>query len=147
MFWVIVALAVACGLCMIVGFVLMVKRGGRSTRRSGADVGAELTGAMADDDEDPGLTVPVYESSFFKGKATSVEVESTVGFDEIKAALAERRWRDAVPGLMAMLGMFGLMLFGSLILVVTLTDKWIGVLFLAASIYGIVRASIGFQRA
>ena len=147
MLWVIVALAVVCGVCMIVGFVLMVKHGGRSTRRSGPEVGAELMGAMADDDEDAGLTVPVYEASFFKGKATSVKVEGSVGFDEIKAALAERRWRDAVPGLMAMLGMFGLLLFGSLILVITLTDKWIGVLFLATSIYGIVRASIGFLRA
>jgi hypothetical protein len=152
MFTVLLVLTVAAGVDLVAGFVWLLASRGQTRRRSGPAVGAEVFGQIAEAEEDfeqePGqVSVPLAERSVFRGTGVKLEREAAMGYDEIKAALRARRWRQALPGLSILSGMTGLLAFGSLTLWVSWEDKLIGGVLVAVVFYALIRIWIGFARA
>jgi hypothetical protein len=148
MFATLLGLIILGGLELVAGFVWLLISAGQTHRRSGPEVGAEVFGqVLRADDEDGGASVSLAERSTFRGTGVQVEREAEVSYAAIKAALRERRWRDAMPGLLALAGMTELCVFGSLALFVSWEDKFIGGLIVAVVLYTLTRIWIGFVRA
>ena len=76
-----------------------------------------------------------------------MERGAEISFGEIKASVRARQWRPVAPFLLAIGGMFGLLLFGSLALLVGLENKLVGAVLLAVVIYACVRTLDAFVRA
>ena len=67
--------------------------------------------------------IPLAEKSVFAGTGVQVTRDVDVSFGDIKGMLRDRQWRGALPGLLAMAGLFGLIVFGVLALWVKMDDK------------------------
>ena len=145
MFVILLVLAVLCLIALIVGFVLVLTGRGRVTRRSGDDVGREMVSELMHDEEDEAVVVA--ENTYFKGKAAAVEVETSISFGEIKGMVKAGQWRQAAPLLLAIGGLLGMMLFGSLAALVRAEEKVIPLVFVAMVLYALVRMGIGFAKA
>jgi hypothetical protein len=111
-------------------------------------VGAEVFGQLADgSDQEDGASVVLAEHSAFRGTGVKIEGEAEVGYGEIKAAFRQKRWRQALPALLAMGGLSGLLAFGSLALLVRWQEKLLGALVVALVFYTLIRIGIEFARA
>lgn len=139
-----VVLTVISGITLIIGFIWMLTASGKTTRRSGPEVGAEIMGGSAGDDDEAGITL--LEKSVFAGKAVAVEREAEVSYTDIKRMVRERRWRAALPPLLAMIGLSGLVVFGALALWVKLDDKLVATLIVAVVLFTMGRVAHNFRR-
>ena len=84
MFVLFLALTILSLLVLIVGLIWLLVAQGRTTRRSGRDVGAEImTGMGSDDDE----AIPLVEKSVFAGTSTQVTWDVDVSFGDIKGMM------------------------------------------------------------
>jgi len=147
-FIVLLVLTILGGVALIAGFAWLLASSGQTRRRSGPEVGAEVFGALSDGDlEDEKVTIPLAERTVFRGTGIKVERETELSYAEIKAALRERRWRQALPALLVIGGMSALLAFGSLTLLVRWDDRFVGVLIVALVFYTLIRIWIGFIRA
>ena len=120
---------------LVAGFVWTLVESGQATRRSGPDAGAEM------------LSGDASEESVFRGKAISVERRAEFSFAEINKMVLTGQWRRALPILLAIGGLLGLLLFGSLALWLSLENRLVGGLIVAVALYAVVRTLIGFARA
>jgi len=126
---------------MITGFVWMLAASGRTRRRSGPEVGAEIMGGqMAEEGE------TLAEGTVFKGKGVAVSREVDLSFAEIKGMIRARR-PEAVPALLAAGGLLCLVLFGAVALWLGLEDKLVGTLFALVVLYTVGRIVVSFVRA
>jgi len=140
-----IVLTALCAIALIIGFVWMLISMGQTTHRSGDEVGAEIMGdRMADE---PDIAGPITQSTVFKGKATSVEREASISFREIWRLVEERSWRKVIPVLLAMGGMLGLLLFGSLTLFFGMANKVIGGVLVIMARYTVIRTLLALVRA
>jgi len=128
---------------LIVGCVWVLMTEGERQRRSGTDVGEEVVASMMEH-ADSGATV--VKAAKFKGEAAAVGAEATFHFSDIKAAVLAGQWRQMLPILMALGGTFGLLIFGSLA-VMLLWNVVIGLIFLGAALYATVKTAAAFRRA
>jgi hypothetical protein len=144
MFGLFLVLTIVSGAVLIVGFAWWLAASGKTTRRSGPDVGAEIMGGQASDDQEVGLTL--LEKSVFAGKGAAVEREADVSVADLKGMLRQRQWRGALPPLLVIGGLCGLVLFGALALWARLDDKLIGTLILAVALFAVVRVARDFVR-
>lgn len=144
MFLLWLTLTVTSAVVLATGFVWIMISSGETRVRNGEQVGAE-TMASGVDEDDEGLTLR--EASTFKGEAIGLQREASFSFGEIKALLRARRWRQALPLLLTMGGLAGLLLFGALALMAGLEDRLVGGLALLLVLYTLVRAGIDFVRA
>ena len=144
MFILFLALAVLSLIVLIVGFIWLLTAHGRTTRRSGPDVGAEIMTGLGDGDED---AIPLVEKSVFVGTGAQVTRDADVSFGDIKGMLRDRQWRAALPALLAMAGLFGLIVFGVLALWVKMDDKLIATVIAAVVLFTMGRIGWSFLRA
>ncbi len=145
-FTVFLALAIAGLIVLIVGFILLMTSRGETTRRSGREAGAEIMGSLGEE-ETEGVSIPVLEKSVFVGTGVEVSREVEVPFAEIKQLVQDRRWRAALPPLLVLAGMFGLIVFGVLALWLKLDDKLIATLIAAVVLFTMGKIGLGFIRA
>lgn len=145
MFVAFLILAVLSALILVAGFVWMLVVRGETTRRSGPDVGAEIMGSGAG--EDDGVQVTLLEKSVFKGAGVSVSREAGISYVEMKRLLGEGNWKAALPPLLAAVGLFGMIVFGVIALWIALDDKLIATLIAAPILYTMARIARDFLRA
>ena len=130
-------------LALIAGFIWVLIISGETTERRGKEVGAELVSEqMVDEDE-----VPIVQKAAFHGEAVEVKRETTVQFSEIKEQIKNGNWRGAFPWLLVMGGFLGLLLFGSLSLLVLMENKLIGGFIVAVVLITVGRIVIRWIKA
>jgi hypothetical protein len=71
----------------------------------------------------------------------------TTPLARLKALIAARDWRRALPSLLIIAGILGVMLFGSLSLIFVLGHTGAGVASLAVSLYATARLALDYARA
>jgi hypothetical protein len=129
---------------LIVGFAWTLMISGENRRRSGPDVGAEIMAEQMMDDDG---AQTVAQQTYFAGKATEMEREASISFAEIKEQVRSGRLQDVLPVLLALGGLFGLLLFGSLAAWVGLENKLVAGVIVVVAFYALVRAVLAFARA
>lgn len=144
-FTIFLILAVASLIVLIVGFILLMTSRGETTRRSGREVGAEIMGSIGEE-ETEGVSIPVLEKSVFVGTGVSVTRETEMSYAEVKQLVRDRRWRAALPPLLVIGGMFGMVIFGVLALWLKLDDKLIATLIAAVVLFTMGKIALGFIR-
>ena len=149
MFVLLLALTVLSLIVLIVGFIWLLAAHGRTTRRSGRDVGAEIMTGVGDgvDGGDDDEAIPLVEKSVFAGTGVQVTRDVDVSFGDIKGMMRDRQWRGALPALLAMAGLFGLIVFGVLALWVKMDDKLIATVIAAVVLFTMGRIGWSFLRA
>jgi hypothetical protein len=149
MFELFLALTILSLIVLIVGFIWLLTSRGRTIRRSGPDVGAEIMTGMGDEgvDGDADEAIPLIEKSVFVGTGVKVTRDADVSFGDIKGMLRDRQWRGALPALLVMAGLFGLVVFGVLALWVKMDDKLIATVIAAVVLFTMARIGWSFLRA
>lgn len=66
---------------------------------------------------------------------------------ELKRLVLARQWRRALPSLLVIAGLLGVMLFGSIALLLALEQKTTGLLMLAVAVFAAARLAVDFARA
>lgn len=145
-FTVFLTLAIASLIVLIAGFILLMTTRGETTRRSGREAGAEIMGGLGEE-ETEGVSIPVLEKSVFVGTGVSVTRETEMSYAEVKQLVRDRRWRAALPPLLVIGGMFGLIVFGVVALWLKLDDKLVATLIAAVVLFTMGRIGLGFIRA
>jgi len=146
MFVLFLGLAILSLILLVIGAIWLLAGRGQTTRRSGRDVGAEIMGGLGEEQDD-GVTVPLFEKSAFVGTGAKVTRESEMSFTEIKQLVRDREWRAALPVLLAMAGLFGLFIFGALALWSKMDDKLIATLIAGVVLFTMARIAWNFVRA
>jgi hypothetical protein len=144
MFVLFLVLTILSLILLVVGAIWMLAGRGQTTRRSGRDVGAEIMNGIGDDGDG---SIPVVEKSFFVGKGIQLSRSAEISYVEIKQLVRERQWRAALPFLMAMIGMFGLFVFGVLALWVKMDDKLVATLIAGVVLFTMGRIAWNISRA
>ncbi|MGB3713176.1 MAG: hypothetical protein WA996_01985 [Candidatus Promineifilaceae bacterium] len=140
---ILISLTIVSVLSLIIGAAWLLLSGGQSDMRDDAEVGEEIAAELLQDDDDESI----YQASAFKGQAKSVETGVSFSFREIKEEVWAGRWNTAAPLLMAVGGFLGLLVFGSLALLVALDDKLVGALIAGIAIFTVLRVIVGMVRA
>ena len=143
MLWLLIGLSAFCLLLLLIGFVWMLLRSGQTTYRQGEDVGREMVaGRMEEDDE-----TTILQHTAFKGKAKSRKTEASTSFGDLKGQIKSGRWSQALPVLLVISGLLGLVVFGSLALLVAMEDKLVGGLIALVAIFTSLRVLVSLIRA
>ncbi len=145
MFVFFLVLTVISVLVMIAGVAWWLIATGKPTTRSGPDVGAEIMGASSDDAE--GLSINLLDKSAFRGKGVAVSAENEISYGEVKRLVRERRWREVLPPLLGMTGLFCFIVFGALALWLGLQDKLVATLIVGVVLFTMGRIAYNFIRA
>lgn len=140
---VLLALTALSAIVLAAGFVWALA-GGAKTVEQGEKVGARI---MAEQVETEFEGETVAERTTFKGQAVSASRSAEISFRDIWKLIERGEWRIALPWLMALGGMMGLLLFGSLALLFGLESKLLGGLFVVVALYAVVRTALSFARA
>ena len=96
-------------LALIAGTAWWLASSGETRRRRGAEVGVDIMGGL---DAGEGAGGNLLEQPVFKGKAAAVEREASISYVEVKRRLRAGD-RAALPPLLAMVGLFGFLVFGA----------------------------------
>jgi hypothetical protein len=134
--FVFLALAILSLAVLIAGFIWLLAAQGRTTRRSGRDAGAEVMAGIGDEDDE---AIPLVEKSVFAGTGVAVTRDVDVSYADLKRLVRERRWRQALPALLVVIGFFGLVVFGVLALWLALDDKLIATAIAAVVLFTMAR--------
>jgi hypothetical protein len=132
-------------LAMLAGGIAMIRQTGRTRRRTGDEVGAEVFAEQQARESEP--TDASVQASRFRGKAAAVEGEASIGMKEFKQLIQTRQWRRVLPSLCMILGLLCFMLFGATALLVALEQKATGILMLAVALYAVGRIAFDYIRA
>jgi hypothetical protein len=133
---------------LVVGFVAFMATRGRTTTRRGRDAGAAVMGALGQQPPEPRqATLASASQEVFAGTGVEVRVEAESSFSEVKLALRERRWRDALPALLIFGGLLGLLFFGALALWAGTGYQLWGLAIVALAAYIAARQLRDFARA
>jgi len=150
MFLLFLCLAILSVLCLVAGIAWILAARGKVERTSGPEVGKEIMSGQMEADEvrdDGQVAVAERSAAVFTGTGAKVEVEAETSFTELKAQLRARDWTQALPTLLAVCGLIGLILFGSLALFTGLENKLIGALILVVALYALIRVGRDYVRA
>lgn len=145
MFIVFIALAIISAVSLVAGFIWMLVDDGKTRRAQGEEVGKDMIAErLARDDEDGAL---FKQGTIFRGKASSISVRTGYGFAELKELMASGHWRRALPPLMTMTGLIGLVFFGAVALMMGLEDKLVGGFLVIAMLMSVGRIAYEFIQA
>lgn len=143
MLWILIGLSALSFLLLLVGFVWVLVQRGDTTHTRGEEVGREIAAERMEEDDETTLA----QATAFRGQAVSVRTEATVSFGEIKSQVRSGQWRQALPALLAMGGLLGLILFGSLAILVAMDDKLIGGFVALVGVFATLRVLFALIRA
>lgn len=137
-------LTILFGLALVAGFAWGLIVRGKTTKRSGRDVGADLmAGKIGDDTLRKGET-PLARRTWFRGKGVEVDREAEYSYSEIKKMLGEGRFLEALPALLVMAGIVRLTFFLGMTLLTRSATLIPGLVLLAFSIYTAYLILAGF---
>ena len=108
-------------------------------------MGAEIMTGLGEEDEEG--AIPLVEKSVFVGTGVQVTRDVDVSFGDIKGMLRERQWRGALPAMLVIVGLFGLVVFGVLALWLKMDDKLIATMIVAVVLFTMGRIGWSFFRA
>ena len=143
MLWVLIGLSALSLLLLLAGFIWVLIRSGSTTNRSGEEVGRQIVAEQMEEDDE----TPLYKKTAFHGQAAFVETEASLSFGDIKSQAKDGQWSEVLPALMAIVGLLGLLFFGSLALLVALDDKLVGGLIAVVGVFATLRVIVGLIRA
>ena len=130
-------------LALIAGTVLTAILFGRTRWRSGPEIGAEMMAErMA---RESGGVKP--QHVFFIGKGVAVDREAGFSYAQIKQQLMAGRCLQMFPILLAMGGLLGLFLFGSVAAWLGIEDKLVAGAVVVVAFYALFRIISSFVRA
>jgi hypothetical protein len=129
---------------LVLGAVLMLTARGESRDLTAGEVGADIVRHQM---RDTGAETPLVEGAVFEGKGGGKAIRASSSFGEVKADLRAGRHRQALPPLLILFGLTGLLVFGSLALLVGLESKLVGGVLLAATVLALGRQVLAFLRA
>ena len=109
MLWVLVGLSALSVLLLVAGFIWVLIRSGNTTHRSGEEAGRHIVGEQMEEDDETSL----YKKTAFRGQAASVKTEASMSFVDIKKQAKNGQWSEVLPALLAIIGLLGLLFFGS----------------------------------
>ena len=144
MFMLFLALTIVFAFVLVTGFVWGLIDRGQTTRRSGSEVGAELMAEKMTQDSDMEGKTQVTGQTWFRGKGVAVDREAEYSYAEIKRRLQEGDTWTVLPALLVMAGMVGLTFFLALTLLVGLSNKIFGLIFLLFGLYSVYLIIRGF---
>jgi hypothetical protein len=128
---------------LIAGTVLTAILFGRTRWRSGPEIGAELMAErMA---RESGGVKP--QHVFFIGKGVAVDREANLSYAEIKQRLMAGQWLLMLPVLLAVGGLLGLFLFGSVAAWLGIEDKLVAGAVVVVAFYALFRIISNFVHA
>ena len=139
-----IVLAALGAMLLVLGAVLMLSSRGETRDLSAEGVGADVIRRQM---RDTGAETPFAEGAAFRGKGGGKEASASSSFAKVKADLRAGRHRLALPPLLVLLGMTGLLVFGSLALLVGLENKLVGGVLLGATLLTLGRQVLAFLRA
>jgi hypothetical protein len=108
-------------------------------------MGAEIMAGMGEEVDEE--AIPLVEKSVFAGTGAQVTRDVDVSVGELRGMLRDRHWRAALPALLAIGGLFGLVVFGVLALWVKMDDKRIATPIAAVVLLTMGRIGWSFLRA
>lgn len=132
----IIAMLVISGILLFIGFVWALIVRGKTTHRSGAEVGAEfMAEKMARQARLDGKTA-LARKTWFWGKGWAINREASYSYAEVKAMWRDGAYGALLPVALLAVGMLGVMFAGGLLMLVTLPFRIPGLIVLAAGLYG-----------
>jgi hypothetical protein len=143
MFVFFLVLAILGLILLVIGAAWLLAGGGQTTRTSGRAAGAEVMGGIGD----AGEGTPGAGKSFFVGKGVKVSRSVEISYADLKRLMRDGQWRAALPYLLAMAGLFGLIVFGVLALWLTLDDKLVATLIAGVVLFTMGRIAWNICRA
>ena len=143
MLLILIPLFVASILSLVSGAVWLLLASGQVERREGQDAGENLVAEIMQDPEDDAFI----KKTAFRGDAKTLNAKVSFSFPEIKEEIRSGHWKTVAPLLMTVGGFLGVLLFGSLALLVALDDKLLGAFIAVVSIVTIVRVLVAMIRA
>jgi Flp pilus assembly protein TadB len=144
MFYLFVVVAALSLIALVAGVAWWLISAGKTTRRSGRDVGAEVMGSGPSDSEGAGATL--IDKSAFVGTGVTVESVAETSSADIKQALRAGQWRSALPPLLAICGLCGFLLFGALALSLRIEEKPFAFALVAIAVFAVGRIAYDFMR-
>lgn len=143
----IIVMLVISGILFFVGLVWTLKLRGKTTRRSGADVGAEFMAEKMDRKTRLDGKASLARKTWFWGKGWAIEREASYSYAEIKAMWRDGAYGALLPVTLVAVGMLGIMFTGGLLMLLTLPSRIPGLIVLAAGLYGVWLIFTGIRRA
>jgi hypothetical protein len=146
-------LTILFGVALVAGFIWFLFGAGRTTRRSafrgGGEVGAEIMGAVTDqeDDQEDQVSIPLADKTWFRGTGAAVHSEAGMSYAEIRRLLDEGHLRQALPALLLIVGVIGTIFFLGLTLLAAGVDAIFGLFFVGFSLYVVYLVGSGILRA
>ena len=149
-------LTILFGAALVAGFAWFLVGSGRTNRRSGAapraplggaEVGAEIMGAVTDQDEEGQVSIPIAEKTWFRGTGTAVRSEAGMSYAEIRRQLQAGNLRQVFPALLLIVGVVGTTIFLGLTLLAGGADAIFGLFFVGFGLYVAYLVGSGILRA
>jgi hypothetical protein len=154
MYWVFLILTILFGAALVAGFIWFMFGSGRTTPQSGAPlggagVGAEIMGAVTDqeEDEEGQVSIPLAEKTWFRGTGASVHSEASLSYAEIRRQLESGNLRQMLPALLLIVGVVGATIFLGLTLLAAGADAIFGLFFVGFGLYVAYLVGSGILRA
>ena len=149
MFIAFLILTILFGVALVAGFIWFMVSSGRTTRRSGREVGAEVMGAATDQegDEEGQVSIPLAGKTWFRGTGVSVNSEASLSFAEIRQQIKTGNLRQVLPALLAIVGLVGTLFFLGLTLLAGGADAIFGLFFVGVGLYAAYMVGSGILRA
>lgn len=142
-----VMLAMAGLAAAIGGGVWLAVRSGGIRRRTGRDVGAEVMAGESAAEDDGTAEAAGTSKRWFRGTGVKLEASGETTYSAMKASLRQRRWGEALPPLIAFVGMLFAVLFGALALQVGIEDRLVGWIAVCVALYVDIRQVYDLIRA
>ena len=143
MLLILIPLFIASILSLLSGAVWLLISSGRVERRDGQDAGEDLAAEIMEDSEDNAF----FEKTAFHGDAKTLNAKVSFTFPQIKEEIRSGHWTTVAPLLLAVGGFLGVLLFGSLALLVAIDDKLLGAFIAVVSIVTVIRVLVAMIRA
>jgi hypothetical protein len=144
-----VALTVLSGLILLVGFAWIMLKTVRAQKPSVQELSDEEAARLMfpEDEDEPGeVSVLDAEKSLFKGKAVGASVENQVSFSQIEEMIRAGKWREALPWLLAIIGLLGIVvLIGPLIWFVV-GNRLVAIFWMLATLWTLINLARNYIR-
>ncbi len=130
-------------LSLITGAIWLLAGSGRTDGRERREVGEDPNSELSNAPDD----LSSLERTAPNANADNSSSRVSYSFPAIKNEMRDGRWGTAAPLLMAVGGFLGVLLFGSLVLLVVIDDKILGSLIAVIATITVLRVTIAMIRA
>jgi cytoskeletal protein RodZ len=143
MLLVLVPLFVISLLSLITGAIWLLAGSGRNADREGQEITTDPSSDLSSDSENLSFSERTASNANHDNSASKV----SYSFPDIKNEMRDGHWGTAGPLLMAVGGFLGVLLFGSLVLLVVIDDRILGSLIAVIATITVLRVTIAMIRA